>query len=138
MNNRKRAYGVIALCIVIVLFYCLAILGRISSFLLDDIPLVEDGCIKNLYQLRQANLLNLSRAMQACPDVTWIRVEHPWYETRTLMVVKSGSDAGVTLLFDKDGGLVDIQDSVFHLRRVRNKHVIDAFIISLTWFRFLF
>jgi hypothetical protein len=131
MNSGKHAYGVIALWIAIVIFYCLAILGRVSSFLLDDIPLTGNECIKNLYRLRQANSLNLSRAAQACPNATWIRVEHPWEETRTLMVVRSGSDAGVTLLFDKDGDLVNIQDGVFHLKKIENEHVINAFIIFL-------
>jgi len=133
MSNKKRVYGVITLWIAILILYCLAILVRVSSFLLDDIPLMEDRCISNLYRLRQSNSLNLSRAAQACPNATWIWLKDSYNGVRTLMVVKPGSDGGVTLLFDKDGDLVGIQDRDFLLHRVRNEHVIKAFIISLSF-----
>jgi hypothetical protein len=116
-------YGIIALWIVIVIFYFLALFGRISSFLLNDIPLVEDGCIRNLYQLRQANLLNLSHATQACPNAIWVHLEDSDGRKRTLMIVKPGSDAGVTLLFNKDGQLIGIVGDVFHLWSTPHEYI---------------
>jgi hypothetical protein len=124
-------YGIIALWIVIVIFYFLAVFGRISSFLLDDIPLVEDGCIRNLYQLRQANLLNLSHATQACPNAIWVHLEDSDGRKRTLMIVKPGADAGVTLLFNKDGQLIEIVGDVFHLWSTPHEYIKDAIVTSL-------
>lgn len=116
------------------LFYLLAILGRAGSFLLDDLPVTQDKCIRSLQQLKHAGLLNQTRASQACPNAVWVRVEHPHDETRALMVVHSGSDGGITLLFDEDGRLIEVQGGRFHLRRMYTPYALYAllyFIFSL-------
>lgn len=114
--NSKRVYGSIALWAFIGLFYAFAMVGRADNFLLDDMYLLEEECIKEFYRLRQANALNLTSAMQACPNASLIRVEDPYEGVYTLLVVRTGSDAGITLFFDKDGQLVGIKGAPFHIR----------------------
>lgn len=131
MKASGRDRMVIIFWMAMALFYLLAILGRTDSFLLDDLPITQDKCIRSLQQLKHAGLLNQTRASQACPNAVWVRVEHPHDETRALMVVHSGSDGGITLLFDKDGRLIEVQGGRFHPRMMYTPYALLYFIISL-------
>jgi hypothetical protein len=114
--SSKRVYGSIVLQAFIGLFYALVMVGRVDNFLVDDIPLLEEGCIREFHRLKQANALNLTSAMQACPNASLVRVEDPYEGVHTLLVIRAGSDAGITLLFDKDGQLIGITGAPFHIR----------------------
>ena len=131
MMNSKRVYGSIALWAFIGLFYAFAMVGRTDNFLLDDMYLLEEECIKEFYRLRQANALNLTSAMQACPNASSIRVEDSYEGVYTLLVVRTGSDAGITLLFDKDGQLVEIKGAPFHIRGEFYRRIAALTVLSI-------
>jgi len=57
--SSERAYGSVALWAFIGLFYALMMVGRADNFLVDDMYLLEEGCIREFYRLKQANALNL-------------------------------------------------------------------------------
>jgi hypothetical protein len=69
--------------------------------------------------------------MQACPNASSIRVEDSYEGVYTLLVVRTGSDAGITLFFDKDGQLVGIKDAPFHIRGEFYRRIAALTVLSI-------
>lgn len=116
MRRHKRTYGSIALWAFIGLFYAFTVIGRADNFLVDDIYLLGGTCIKEFHRLKQANALDLRGAIQAYPNASSICVEDSYEGVYTLLVVRTGSDAGITLFFDKDGQLAEVKGAPFRIR----------------------